>query len=96
MGSRMKLLSVSVFDSIRIPDGRGVLDEALRVRVDGTDDETSAARYGAAPEGHEVESPERTVCEAVETRAVNREHGPDGRFDVRDESFRNGYLYGAW
>jgi hypothetical protein len=47
------MTAVAVFpgkpDSIHIPDGRGVLVEVLRVRVDGTDKEISAARYGAAP-----------------------------------------------
>ena len=75
-------------DGIHIPDGRGVLVEA--------DEEIGAARYGAAPEGHEVESPERVARGAVETRAVNREHAPDARIDVRDELVRNGYLYRPW
>ncbi len=92
----MELLSVNVFGSIHIPDGRGVLVEVLRVRVDGTDREIGDARYGAVPEGYEVESPELVAREVVETRAVNREHTPGGGIDVRDESFRNGYLYGAW
>lgn len=56
--------------------------------MDGTDKEISAARYGAAPQGYEVESPERVAREAVETRVVNREHAPDGRIDVRDQSVR--------
>jgi threonine dehydrogenase-like Zn-dependent dehydrogenase len=36
-----------------IPDGRGVLVEVLRVGVDGTDREISAAEYGKAPLGDE-------------------------------------------
>ena len=83
-------------DSIRIPDGRGVLVEALRVGVDVTDKETGAAPYGAAPKGYEAETPERVAYQAVESRAVNREHAPDGRIDVRDESIRNGYLCRPW
>ncbi len=35
-----------------IPNGRGVLVKVLRVGVDGTDREISAAEYGAAPEGY--------------------------------------------
>src|SRR5215831_13907845 len=34
-----------------IPNGRGVLVKVLRVGVDGTDKEISAAEYGAAPPG---------------------------------------------
>lgn len=34
-----------------VPDGRGVLIRILRVGVDGTDKEISAAEYGAAPAG---------------------------------------------
>ncbi len=34
-----------------VPDGRGVLVRVLRVGVDGTDKEISAAEYGAAPDG---------------------------------------------
>ena len=68
----------------------------MRVGVDVTDKETSAARYGAAPKGHEAETPKCVAREAVETRLVNREHAPDRRIDVRDESFRNGYLYRSW
>ena len=83
-------------DSIRIPDGRGVLLEALRVGVDVTDKKTGAGRYGAAPKGHEAETPKGVAREAVETRMVNREHAQDGRIDVRDESFRNGYLCRPW
>ncbi len=94
------MTAVAVFpgkpDSIRIPDGRGALVEALRVRVNGTDKEISAARYGVAPEGYEIESPERVAREAVETRAVNREHTPGGRIGVRDGSIRNGYLCKSW
>src|SRR5215207_3603259 len=36
-----------------VPDGRGVLVEVLRVGVDGTDQETNDAEYGAAPEGYD-------------------------------------------
>jgi hypothetical protein len=94
------MTSVAVFsgkpDSIHIPDGRGVLIEALRGGVDVTDKETGAARYGGAPKGYEAETPERVAREAVETRTVNREHAPDGRIDVRDGSFRNGYLCRSW
>jgi threonine dehydrogenase-like Zn-dependent dehydrogenase len=36
-----------------IPNGRGVLVKVLRVGVDGTDKEISAAEYGAAPLGYE-------------------------------------------
>ncbi len=94
------MTAVAVFpgkaDSIHVPDGRGVLVEALRVRIDGTDKEIGAARYGATSEGYEAERPERIAREAVEARAVNREHAPDGRIDVRDESNRNGYLCGSW
>ena len=83
------MTAVAVFpgkpDGIRIPDERGVVVEV--------DKEIGAARYGATPEGYEVESPERGAREAVETRVVNREHAPDGRIDVIDESIRNGYLY---
>ena len=86
------MAAVAVFpgnpDSSHIPDGRGVLVEA--------DEEIGAARHGAAPEGYEAERPERVAREAVETRAVNREHAPDGRIDARDESVRNGYLCGSW
>jgi threonine dehydrogenase-like Zn-dependent dehydrogenase len=35
-----------------IPNGRGVLVKVLRVGVDGTDREISAAEYGAAPDGY--------------------------------------------
>src|SRR5437588_8978565 len=34
-----------------IPNGQGVLVKVLRVGVDGTDKEISAAEYGNAPEG---------------------------------------------
>jgi threonine dehydrogenase-like Zn-dependent dehydrogenase len=34
-----------------VPDGRGVLVEVLRVRIDGTDREIDAAEFGEAPEG---------------------------------------------
>src|SRR5436309_5116735 len=34
-----------------VPDGRGVLVDALRVGVDGTDKEIDEAQYGAAPPG---------------------------------------------
>ena len=60
------------------------------------DKEMGAARYGAVPEGYEVESPGRIAREAVETRAVRREHAPDGRIEVRGESIRDGYLCGSW
>src|SRR4030095_1918508 len=36
-----------------IPKGRGVLVKVLRVGVDGTDKEISAAEYGAAPAGYD-------------------------------------------
>src|SRR5215212_8399045 len=36
-----------------IPNGRGVLVEALHVGLDGTDAEINAAEYGAAPEGYD-------------------------------------------
>jgi glucose 1-dehydrogenase len=36
-----------------IPGGRGVLVKVLRVGVDGTDKEISAAEYGAAPDGYD-------------------------------------------
>ena len=36
-----------------IPDGRGVLVEALHVGLDGTDAEINAAEYGEAPEGYD-------------------------------------------
>jgi len=36
-----------------VPNGRGVLVKVLRVGVDGTDREISAAEYGAAPEGYD-------------------------------------------
>jgi threonine dehydrogenase-like Zn-dependent dehydrogenase len=36
-----------------IPNGRGVLVQALRVGVDGTDAEINAAEYGEAPEGYD-------------------------------------------
>lgn len=75
-------------DGIRIPDGRGVLVEV--------DKEIGAARYGAAQESYEAERPERVARRAVKGRAVNREHVPDGRIDVRDGSIRNGYLCGSW
>jgi len=37
----------------QVPNGRGVLVKVLRVGVDGTDREISAAEYGAAPPGYE-------------------------------------------
>ena len=36
-----------------IPNGRGVLVEALNVGLDGTDAEINAAEYGEAPEGYD-------------------------------------------
>ncbi len=36
-----------------IPSERGVLVEAVRVGLDGTDAEINAAEYGAAPEGYD-------------------------------------------
>jgi threonine dehydrogenase-like Zn-dependent dehydrogenase len=36
-----------------IPEGRGVLVEALHVGLDGTDAEINAAEYGEAPEGYD-------------------------------------------
>jgi threonine dehydrogenase-like Zn-dependent dehydrogenase len=36
-----------------VPGGRGVLVRVIRVGVDGTDKEISAAEYGAAPEGYD-------------------------------------------
>jgi glucose 1-dehydrogenase len=36
-----------------IPNGRGVLVQALRIGVDGTDAEINAAEYGEAPEGYD-------------------------------------------
>src|ERR1700758_2409734 len=36
-----------------VPNGRGVLVKVLRVGVDGTDKETNAAEYGAAPSGYD-------------------------------------------
>ncbi len=89
------MTTVAVFpgkpDRIHIPEGRGVLGVALRVEVDVTDKE-----IGAAPEGYAVESPGRVAREAMEARAVNREHALDGKIDVREESARNGYLCGSW
>jgi glucose 1-dehydrogenase len=36
-----------------VPNGRGVLVQALRVGVDGTDKEINAGEYGGAPEGYD-------------------------------------------
>ena len=36
-----------------VPNGRGVLVKVLRVGVDGTDREITAAEYGAAPQGYD-------------------------------------------